>query len=342
VIWLGLLACRPEVCTTNPETLPVYGAEGDESVVLDDVWQGFAAAVAPAELCVTAAEVWSVRDWRVDGRYRSVRRNIWVGRDASEQMATALRHELCHAFDQQVLGGPLPDEFTVEVRLAGRHPGKLPSREAFAWTCSLEPTLVPVYAAASCGSELGSSAFAWVADEVYAAHPEVPEHAVDRVEVPLPELVTDRPVATVEAFVEAPGAIGVLLGFEDTDVTELAWIDLVRGAVSRAGPEGAVGLVPLASAGEPPLTSPLSLPYHTASSDRTDVAWVETALLAGYTRRQLVRRDGGAWGAAPDACGIPLDQRTSFFLRGSARELTSVSAVEDRLVVIGWDGPLGE
>ncbi len=338
MIAILLVACRSQVCSDDPETLPVTGASSIEESTLDDVWQTFARASAPAELCLTKVEVWSVRDWRVEGRYRSVRRNIWVGQDEPEQMATALRHELCHAFDQQVLTGRVPGEdFTVDVRLAGSHPGKLPAREAFAWTCSLEPTLVPAYAAASC-DDAAESGFAYVAEEVYPGLEAAPTIGVTRLEVGAPALAALPPIVAVEALVSTPGKLGVLLNLEGSDATELAWIDLDGAIVEREPPDAPLSLLTLAPEGSVPPTTPLALPYRTAASAHTEVAMVEVALLSGYARRLLVRRDGGAWGAAPDACGIELDERTSFFLLGENRSLTSVSAVADnQLVVIGWD-----
>lgn len=337
------LGCRSVVCSTDPGTLPVVRGTETEAQALDGVWQTFANAIEPAQLCLSAVEVWSVKEWRVEGRYRSVRRNIWVGQDELPEMATALRHEMCHAYDQQVLGGRPPGEdFTVDVRLAGAHPGKLPAREAFAWTCSLEPALLPAYAAASCEGDESASSFAYVVDEVYRGQPAAPVVDVHRLEVSSRELGSMPPIIGVEALVATTGSVAVVLSLEGTAKTEVVWIDVAEGTARRQPPDGALEILSLAPEGSRPPTSSLALPFTTARSERTEVAMVEVALLSGYTRRLIARRDEGAWGAAPDACGIPLDGRTSFFLLGSDRALVSASAIEgNRLVVIGWDGPLG-
>ncbi|MEO0602456.1 MAG: hypothetical protein AAF211_13520 [Myxococcota bacterium] len=339
---LFVLACRSVVCTTDPDTLPVVRGTEAEEQTLDGVWQTFAEAIEPSQLCLSAVEVWSVKEWRVEGRYRSVRRNIWVGQDDLPEMATAVRHEMCHAYDQQVLGGRPPGEdFTVDVRLAGAHPGKIPAREAFAWTCSLEPTLLPAYAAASCEGDDTASSFAYVVDEVYRGQPPGPVIDVHRLEVTSDELDAMPPIVGVEALVATTGSVAVVLSLEGTAETEVVWIDLEERTAQRQPPDGSLEILSLAPEGTRPPTSSLALPFATARSDRTEVAMVEVALLSGYTRRLIARRDGGDWGAAPDACGVSLDGRTSFFLLGSDRALTSVSALEgNRLVVLGWDGPL--
>ncbi|MEN0063133.1 MAG: hypothetical protein AAGA48_13340 [Myxococcota bacterium] len=342
---VALLGCRSEVCTTTPTTLPIARGTDDEVQLLNDVWQTFSEAVAPAELCLTRTEVWSVKEWRVEGRYRSVRRNIWVGRDDPEPMATALRHELCHAFDQQVLEGrPPSDAFDIDVRLAGAHPGKLPAREAFAWACSLEPTLIPAYHAASCDPDLGSEPFSHLATQVYSGLEPAPEFRLPRLEIADPTLMAREAIVSIEPFAQVENTIGVFLDFDDaTSAGELTWIDLATGRLRPQPPEANVQLLIFAPAGALPPTGSLALPFYTAMSNTTEVALVETALLSGYVQRALLRRDGERWGASPDACGIPLDGRTSFFLLDRGRHLTSLSALDDnRLVVVGWDGVLTE
>lgn len=333
--------CKSEVCASNPDALPVVGVEDDATVQsLDDVWQAFAAAIAPAELCVSAIEVWSVKEWRVDGRYRSVRRNIWIADGSEGEMATSLRHELCHAFDQQALGGRPPGEaFVIDQRFEGAHPGKIPAREAFAWTCSLDPARVPAYAAASCPDDVGNDAFTFVTDEVLQGAAVPTRIDVHRIDVPYPAGFPDLPILGLEAFVEVSGSVGILIDFDDaTSASELAWVDPSTGTLGPAPPDGPITLLDLAPSATPPATGTLSNAYLTVESPRTQVSFVETALLEGFTQRLLVRRTRGSWGVAPESCGIALDGRTTFFLRGDERALTSISVGEDGLVWIRWDG----
>ncbi|MEN0061435.1 MAG: hypothetical protein AAGA48_04745 [Myxococcota bacterium] len=341
-MWWGLLGvgwlagCRG-VCTADDEGLRIGGRDADDPVVerLQAVWADFTEAVAPARVCVGRIRV-RENPARFGGRYRAVLRDVRITEDDADWQVTTLRHEMCHAWDLQVLDGPPPDAvFPFDPSTVEDYRGN-EAREAFAWTCSLEPALVEAVASAPCG-DVGDDALTWVASAVYTGLEPVKPFEVDRVDLNVPGLRNPVPYERLTLTSHDGDRIEVVVDIGESTERRL-WLDTRQGRVTEGPPPSVVPREPPPppDEGEKP-NDALWFSIRPAWTDgHVTVSQGDVELLSGDVPRILRREGDGPWQAVAGVCDLPTSPRTAFTLDATGR-LMSVSVLEDNgLAIVYW------
>jgi hypothetical protein len=211
------LGCRPPVALSE---VPIVGAGPVARAEIVAELAAFEAAIGPARLALRRVDVVDRirRDDDIAGGYRADR--VWLTRDDPE-LASTLRHELCHAVHEQegllddadplwdtVAAGLYTADAGYAQAIRGHYPTARRQRhEAMAAYCELGPMALAALADPCPGeAPLAAELSAWLLAEVYSAY-EVAEPVPAGPTVTLDGWLPGRLDAVVGT--DAPGVLAV-------------------------------------------------------------------------------------------------------------------------------------
>ncbi|MBX2797787.1 MAG: hypothetical protein KTR31_08970 [Myxococcales bacterium] len=316
------------------------------SDVLATTLADFAAAIAPAEVCLSRVSTGAVRKigGEAAGRYNPVSRGIRVEPTDPGIAEETLRHELCHGWHTQVLGGlPAADLFRItspfqpysQLTDADRWSERKHTREAFAFTCQLDPVVSLGFASDECGSDPAGETLRYLRDEVYVSV-DAPTLRVQPVlDIPLNVDSAVRGLSSVSEF--APGHLDIWFDHDGASVLA-RYLDLATGVLHETtGHTRDLPRLDSPRPASPAWVSDVLVRVGGRHGD-TEVAVWTLSTPRGHTSHTFARLDPHApWQPVRGACALSDDPVGSlFFLGSSGTALWSISLQQGRLVVFDW------
>ncbi len=340
------------VCTDDETIVQTRGGTAHQRSLVESTWSAFAQAISPEAVCLSSIRIGgALRD--AGGRYRTVDRQIVVDDsiDFDGDLETAVGHELCHAWDLQVLKGRPDTElfwFHDTFRFTPERGNE--AREAFAIACGLGPQVIAAAAETSCGTGAPEEGLAYLDEDVFASAPQ------PQVDIAYREVLLDLPAAVNPARVEALQAcersngetvIDVMHGGTATQLRvdgERGTVDVVDDPIGCSSPDPEEAQWPLS------ITGPQAVAGG-AWAD-TEVWVVHLPWPTGDLQRVWIRRSGQTMRPAANSCALPLEPapplrfassaplsaaRIAFFVGEADTTLSSVSISHDaRIVLTRW------
>jgi len=352
VIVAGLGACKGECDAGRGEALLPDLDAGSLKIALVTTWEGFSRAIQPDQVCIAKIKVkpvGTVRGVEAGGTYNAASHAIRVGTEELGPAVETLRHELCHAWHHQVLHGTPPlDVFqflaedgwaSLEEELKGFSSRAL-AKEAFAFTCALDPSASLGFADPECGSGAAQMGIAYLKEQVYRGFDAEPARVDLVLDVPL-TIQEGNPTRLALIREIVPGHLSVFA--YRGEAASIRIIDIGTGEVS--GTTGHLsGLTELVAPEMDTVDPPPTLMMQVgAGFGGVEAGIFDLSTPMGTVRRPLVRRGTGEpWRFASGACEMLAEQDlTSFFVAESGTALWSAVLEEGRLKVFDWSGSEG-